>query len=216
MTDELSKRETQLLPGGVSVEGKPLTELWATPGLRWQGALISKIDGPLAHPRLRFTRTDRSWYDLDNLVYPVVSVLGCEECEPIWAEVRRDEPEGVLITDQAPPPPPSNDVRSFYLARPSSSSVRERPRPIELSDALPFGEDELLGMSLMFDSENVRVGELSFEGPVKSLVDDLGPLFGMQLISGRLLAKDYRVRELRISRGHAPSKIGVTVVLWFL
>jgi hypothetical protein len=73
------------------------------------------------------------------------------------------------------------------------------------------GDDELLGMALEFDDDDVAVGELSFDGPVKSLVDDLTPVFGQRLISGRWLAKDYRVRELRITRGQAPGVGGVTI-----
>jgi hypothetical protein len=86
----------------------------------------------------------------------------------------------------------------------------------ELVGARPFGSDEPLGMAIEFDDVGVAVGELSFEGPVKSLVDDLTPLFGERMISGRPMAKDYRVRELRITRGHVPRGSGVTVTLWRL
>jgi hypothetical protein len=57
---------------------------------------------------------------------------------------------------------------------------------------------------------------MSYDGPTKSCIDDLTPLFGESKISGRLLAKDWRVRELRISRGHRPDRTGVTVTLWQL
>jgi hypothetical protein len=86
----------------------------------------------------------------------------------------------------------------------------------ELVGAVPFGDDEPLGMAVQFDSADVPIGELSFEGPLKSLIDDLTPLFGERMISGRPMAKDYRVRELRITRGHRPSSSGATITLWML
>jgi hypothetical protein len=209
--------EAWLPDAGVFVASRPLTEIWATPGLRWRDALAAKIAGPLRHPYLTFTRKDRSWYDLDNLVYPVVAVSGCGACESIWARVERGSEEGVLIQEQPPPGPPvAADVLSIHLARPSDSSVTDRPPPPELAGVGTFGTDEPLGLALEFDNDDVPVGELSFDGPVKSLIDDLTPVFGQRLISGRLLAKDYRVRELRITRGHAPRRGGVTASVWFL
>lgn len=202
---------------GIFVAGKPLTEIWAAAGLRWRDALAAKIGGPLRNPHLVFTRKDRSWYDLDNLVYPVVSVSGRAACESVWARVGLGSEEGVLIREQPPPAPPAGaDVWSVHLARPSHSSVTNRPPPPELAGAGALGDDEALGLALEFDDEGVPVGELSFDGPAKSLIDDLTPVFGQRLISGRLLAKDHRVRELRITRGHAPGRGGVTASIWFL
>lgn len=156
-------------------------------------------------------------YDLDNLVYPVVAVSGCAHCASIWARVEVGTEEGVLIRDQAPPDPPANtEAFSRYIERPSNSSVRDRPPIPELVGVATFGGDELLGMALQFDSAGVALGELGYEGPVKSLIDDMTPLFGLRLISGRLLAKDDRVKELRITRGHNPGRSGVTVMLWYL
>jgi hypothetical protein len=202
---------------GVFVAGKPLTDIWAPSGLRWRDVLSAHIAGPLRNPRLAFSRTDRRDYDLDNLVYPVVAVAGCAPCESVSASVVRATPEGVLIAECPPPPPPTGGSSlSLYIASPSSSSIAGRPTVPELADAEEFGEDEPLGMALQFDRADVAVGELSFDGPIKSLVDDLTPLFGQRMISGRMYAKGYRVRELRITRGHAPEKSGVTVTLWYL
>ena len=55
---------------------------------------------------------------------------------------------------------------------------------------------------------------MSYEGPTKSLIDDLGPLLGFRSIQGRTVSADQRVRELRISRGHNPAGRGVLVSLW--
>jgi hypothetical protein len=214
----MAENEAWLPPEGIFVSGKPLTDIWSAPGLRWRDSLVARVRGPLRNPHLVFTRKDRSWYDLDNLTYPVVAVAGCAHCESVWARVEQGAPEGVLIRDQVPPSPPaaSGDVFACYIARPSNASTKDRPAVPELAGVAPFGVDENLGMALQFDGERVAVGELSYDGPIKSLVDDLTPLFGHRSISGRLLAKDYRVRELRITRGHAPSRAGVTVTLWDL
>lgn len=212
----MSGSEGWLPAEGIFVAGKPLTDIWAPSGLRWRETLAEHIRGPLRRPRLTFTRKDRSWYDLDNLVYPVVAVSGCAHCESIWALVQQGENEGVLIRDQAPPPPPAREAFSVHIARPSGMSVRDRPPVPELAGVAAFGGDEPLGMALQFDDDDVTVAELSYDGPIKSLVDDLTPLFGQRAISGRLLAKDYRVRELRITRGHAPGRAGATVNLWRL
>jgi hypothetical protein len=86
----------------------------------------------------------------------------------------------------------------------------------ELAGAGSFGHEEPLGVAVEFDAATVPVGELSFDGPLKSLVDDLTPLMGERMISGRALAKDYRVRELRVTRGHNMASNGVTVSVWML
>ena len=209
--------ERWLPGGGVFVTGKPLTDIWAPAGLRWRERLAAAMHGPLRNPYLRFVRNDRSKYDLDNLVYPVVAVSGCGACESIWAFVEQGDPEGVQIREAEPPTPPRADnAVSVYIARPSRNAVAHRPAVPELETVTAFGNDEPIGMALQFDAADVPVGELSFEGPIKSLVDDLTPLFGQRRIAGRLLAKDYRVRELRITRGYAPGQAGVTVTLWYL
>jgi len=213
----MSAGEAWLPEGGVFVTGKPLTDIWAPAGLRWRDQLAAHLHGPLRNPCLRFVRKDRSQYDLDNLVYPVVAVSGCGACESIWAFVEQGDPEGVHVREAVPPAPPQGDKTvSVYIARPSRSAVAHRPAVPELETIAAFGNDESIGMALQFDARDVPVGELSFEGPIKSLVDDLTPLFGQRMIAGRLLAKDYRVRELRITRGCAPGLAGVTVTLWYL
>ena len=94
--------------------------------------------------------------------------------------------------------------------------MRDRPSVAELAGIEPYGDTEPIGLALEFDAADVTVGNLSYDGPIKSCVDHLTPLFGETMISGRMLAKDYRVRELRITRGHAPQRAGVDVTLWRL
>jgi hypothetical protein len=202
-------------PEGVFVAGKPLTDIWAAPGLAWRDRLTEHLTGPLRHPHLIFVRKDRAHYDLDNLVYPVVAVTGCSACASIWATVETGSEEGVLVRQAIPPSAPAGEgVRRVYLANPSHGSVANRPVPQELVGVTPVGDNEPLGLALAFDNPDVEVGEMSYDGPTKSLVDDLAPVFGWRVVRGRPEGKDDRVRELRITRGHAPGKSGVTVSVW--
>jgi hypothetical protein len=206
-----------LSPEGVFVPGKPLTDIWAGPGLAWRDRLAEHLTGQLRHPHLSFVRKDRSHYDLDNLVYPVVAVTGCSACASVWATVERGSDEGVLVRQSIPPPAPEGEgVVRLYLANPSHRSVANRAVPEELVGIEPIGDDEPLGLALAFDDPEVEVGEMSYEGPTKSLADDLAPLFGWRVGQGRSQAKDDRIRELRITRGRAPGRSGVMVSVWLL
>ena len=204
-------------PDGVFVPGKPLTDIWAAQGLAWRNRLTEHLTGPLRQPHLTFIRKDRSHYDLDNLVYPVVAVTGCSACDSIWATVERGDEEGVLVREAIPPSAPDGDqVRRVYLANPSHGSVANRPVPEELVGITPLGSDETLGLELAFDDPDVPVGEMSYDGPTKSLVDDLAPLFGWQMVRGRQEGRDDRVWELRITRGRSPGRTGVMFSVWLL
>lgn len=203
-------------PEGVFVAGKPMTDIWAAPGLRWMDTVRHAASGPLTHPHLLFTRRDRSWYDLDNLAYPVITALGISDCDTLWAEVKVAEPEGVLILDEEPPPLNPRAPAGTYISMPSSGSRADRPPPPELEHVNSVGADEPLCLTLEFDASDVPVAALSYDGPLKSLIDDLTPLFGTGLIAGRLLAKDHRVKDLRITRGLNPGSNGVRVRLWLL
>lgn len=144
---------------GVFVPGKPLTDIWAAPGLAWRDRLTEHLVGPLRHPYLSFVRKDRSHYDLDNLVYPVVAVTGCSACASIWPTVQRGSKEGVLVRQAVPPGAPSGEgVRHVYLANPSHGSLANRPVPEELVGVTPVGHDEPLGLALAFDDPDIEVG----------------------------------------------------------
>jgi hypothetical protein len=186
------------------------------PGLRWGDTLATQIGGPLRHPYLQFARKDRSWYDLDNLTYPVLAVLGTTACESVGATVEIGGGEGVFIRDQSPPKPPDQHLVMTYIARPNTASVADRQLPPELGGAEQVGGDDLLGLSLEFDAAHVAVGEMSYEGPVKSLIDDLAPFFGYRHGNGAPVAMDFRVKELRIARGHSPMRAGVRATIWSL
>ncbi len=201
----------------VFIEGKPLTDIWAPPGLRWRARLSEAIGRPLLHPYLRFVRNDRNPFDLDNLVYPVLAVSGCGACASIWATVSAGPTEGVWIDEAIPPPPPaSSSTVTVRIEQPSVASVADRQPPPELRHVKEVAPGSPLGLSLAFDAPEVAVGEMSWEGPTKSLIDDLGPLLGTRLYRGRSVSNDQRVKELRITRGHAPGGRGVVVTAWAL
>ncbi|MDA8045786.1 MAG: hypothetical protein M0Z30_11210 [Actinomycetota bacterium] len=204
---------TNLGPATIFVPGKPLTDIWAPPGLEWQRKLRSAAAGPLRNPYLRFVRNDRNHFDVDNLAYPVLAVAGCAACESVWVSVERGGAEGVWIKEQPPPPPPA-EAMSVRIEKPNTSSVPGREPPPEITEASVVAPGMLLGLSLEFDSDKVQVGELSFEGPTKSLIDDLGPLLGFRPYMGRTVSDDERVKELRITRGHFPGRTGVRIVIW--
>ena len=209
---------SELLPeGGIFVSGKPLTDIWGPPGLRWIDKLTVNLPDPLLHPFLVFTRNDKAHFDLDNLAHPVLHAAGTAQCESVWALLKTGGPEGVQVREAVPPLPPVGDgTISVHIAHPSTGSVVDRDPVPELSAVTVFGRDEPVGLALQFDSPDVAVGELSYEGPVKSLIDDLGPLLGHRELRGRMEANDERVRELRITRGHDPERAGVAVTLWRL
>lgn len=195
------------------VAGKPLTDIWAAPGLQWRSKLSCAIRAPLRNPHLRFVRNDRNHFDLDNLAYPVLAVAGCAACESLWATVERGTREGVWISEQVPPPPPTGSV-ALRIELPSVSSVATRIPPPDLLGVEVVAEGHNLGLTLAFDSAEVAVGELSYEGPTKSLIDDLGPLLGFRPYIGRVVSNDERVKELRITRGHRANGRGVEVSFW--
>ena len=197
----------------IFVPGKPLTDIWAAPGLRWKAQLAAAIPGALRHPRLRFVRNDHNHFDLDNLAYPALVVAGCAACESVWASVTQGAAEGVSITEELPPPPPASAV-SIRIENPNTASVATRPPPPELTAVEVVAPGRRLGLALEFDDADVAVGELSYEGPTKSLIDDLGPLLGVRPYRGRLVSDDERIKELRITRGHRPGGRGVRVALW--
>lgn len=155
----------------IFVPGKPLTDIWAAPGLRWSAQLAAAIPGALRHPRLRFVRNDHNHFDLDNLAYPVLAVAGCAACESVWASITQGATEGVSITEEVPPSPPASSV-AIRIERPNTASIADRPPPSELTAVEVVAPGRRLGLSLEFDAADVAVGELSYEGPTKSLIDD--------------------------------------------
>jgi hypothetical protein len=183
--------------------------------MAWRTRLEAAIHGPLPNPHLVFVRNDLHHFDLDNLAYPVVAVLGCDSCESVWASVGAGPIEGVTISDEVPPAPPSYPTAvSVRIESPSTASVPNRPMLPELVASHVVGDGGPVGLALEFDAEGIAVGEMSYVGPTKSLIDDLSPLLGARRWRGRTVSADDSVKELRITRGHRPAGRGVLVTVW--
>lgn len=198
----------------IFVAGKPLTDIWASPGLRWQRLLAVALPNPLRRPHLCFVRNDHHHFDLENLVYPVLAGSGSLDCDSIWASVDTGPAEGVWITEAIPPSPPAAVTTvTVRIEQPSAGSVAGRVVPPELADAEVVAPGRTVGMALAFDSSEALLA--GYEGAVKSLVDDLRPLLGeVPYMSRRMVSDDERVKELRITRGHRLGGHGVVITLW--
>jgi hypothetical protein len=199
---------------GLFVPGRPAV-WWGAGESAWKAKLRRAITVPVAHPHLVFTvssfKRGGSYFDLENPAKPVLDIAA-PQAETVWASMQLGTHEGVEIEDCLPPQPTRCDL-STYIAVPAVQSSTARPTPPELAAfTMPLGDDEPLGLALAFDSAETAVAILDFTGPIKALIDDLQPLLGSYPQKGR----DYRIRELRITRGHRPGAEGVTIQLWFL
>jgi hypothetical protein len=181
--------------------------------IEWQAAIREACPVSLSHPHLQFVVSSwlrrGNYFDLENLSEPVLDVIG-KHATTVWASVSLSSSVGVYISEEIPPTQPSL-VPEIYIATPPATSVRTTLLP-QLMDREMIGVDEWLGISLAFDSSTVSVGDFSLSGPVKTLPDHLGPLLGTYYRG----ARDYRIRELRITTGHRNNTSGVTIGLWFL
>jgi hypothetical protein len=180
----------------------------------WKATVRASGITGLTRPHLRFvvaslTRGGRP-FDLDNLCSPVLGIVAPGPVESVWATVEVGEPEGVWVSEEAPPSPPADAEVRLVIARPPvGSKRRDEPLP-ELRDAAPLGVGEPLGLHLAFHDPAARVGDFGFTGPVKPLIDALAPLFGGTLHAPH----DHRVRDLRVVRGR-PGQV-VEAVCWRL
>lgn len=71
-------------PEGVVVSGQPLADIWASPGPTGHDRLAAHLTFPVVHPRLTSARIDRSHFDLDDLIYPVLAATRCDARESVW------------------------------------------------------------------------------------------------------------------------------------
>jgi hypothetical protein len=83
----------------------------------------------------------------------------------------------------------------------------------ELAHAQELHDHEDIGVSLKFNSPDIPIRRGWF-GPTEAVIDDLTPLLGTH--TRRNLIADHRIRDLRISRGHAPTEHGVAVDVWYV
>jgi hypothetical protein len=179
----------------------------------WKKVLTQALLGMWRHPRLEFRVA--AWqrgfqhFDLDNLYKPVLDLVGSNAAS-VWRRIALGEPAGVHLWEERPPSPPTPLLRVELPNPPTRSLRREHALP-ELVGVSAIEGDALLGVSLAFHSPTVRVGDFGFDGPVKALLEAMGPVFGTY----REGPRDYRLGDLRIERGGVqPDRGGVNVAIW--
>jgi hypothetical protein len=196
----------------VFVQGEPAV-LWGSNERGWREAVRAAGISGLKTVALEFVvsawRRFGNTFDLDNLVDPVLDVVGARgELESVWATVAVGATPGVRITEAAPPQPPADAV-TFVIARPPRKSVRALTALPELTEAIVLGTDGPLGCHLALGP---AAGPLlfGFEGPIKPTIDALWPVLGG--VSTR--PADHRIRDLRVRLD--PSCVGAVVSIWLL
>lgn len=181
----------------------------------WTELVRQACPQKLRHPYLGFTvasfRRGGNFFDIDN---PAKLALDCvaQTPESIWVKMNEGTRPGLEFGEQEPPVPAKVEV-SIYIALPRRRSVKPLVPMSEVAALSQLGlMDEPLGLHLAFDSETEDIGRFDFEGPIKPLIDGLGPILG-NAVQG---PADYRIHDLRITKGHNPARSGVTVSAWRL
>lgn len=196
------------------IEGEPQT-LLSTREKMWRAAVLnSHIQ---AGPELRLRFVVSAWkrrghsFDLDNLVSPVLDVIGCEvqSRKSVWATVELGQPSGVEVTSASPPLPPADSLK-FSFANPPLRSVRVAEPLIELLGVQLLGEGDAPCACEIRVGGNTPGLAFGFEGPIKPTIDALWPLLG----GTHTRPADHRIRDLRVMQ--APEISGVQVALWLL
>lgn len=117
-------------------------------------------------------------FDLDNLVVPVLAVVGAPgaQLRSVWATVEVGTEPGLFIDEDAPPGPPTAATKIVVGDVPRRSvrtgAVLRRPAGVpSLPGDGPVGCELPLGVT----AGPVRFG---FEGPVKPTIDARWPVLG--------------------------------------
>lgn len=164
----------------------------------------------LSAPRLRFVVD--AWlrggnrFDLDNLVDPVLKVVGAGRLTSLWAVVELGSEPGVEISEGPPPPAPSTAM-CIRLSSVPTRSDKANPAFAELEAVEALVGNEALGCRIALGADTAGI-VFGFNGPVKPTIDGLWPLLGGTL--GR--PADHRIRDLRIELD--PDLRGAEVSLW--
>jgi len=196
------------------IEGEPPT--FRSPNEQaWQSAIRRVCPDSLKNPCLKFTvkswLRNSNYFDLDNISKPVLDVVG-KEATSIWVAVDIGEPAGVVINDEIPPLLPELCEGPIHIANPPVQSRRQSDPLSELEGRKIIGSTEPLGLIIAVDSDEVQIANFDFNGPIKPLIDKLGPLLG----TDHQGVADHRIHEIRISKGHLFGGKGVSIGLWFL
>lgn len=220
MGSRVSVEEKQRGGGGgitdsIFVDGEPVLS-GGRGQEEWQAKIRHRITGAVTHPSLTFVvsgiRRRGQPFDLDNLVHPALMVFD-DPIDSVSARMYVGNRSGLLIESVLPEPPPDEHLRSMYVASHSDASVRGRLGIPEIIDDPVFDEHEGVGLSLAFDRGDIPIRGGWF-GPTEAVIDDLAPWLGRY--TSRQLIADYRIRDLRITRGKSPDAAGVRITIWYV
>jgi len=179
----------------------------------WKAAVKAAGLADLANPALHFTVASfhrmGHRFDIDNLAKPVLECVA-GQATTVWVTTRIGNEPGVRVMDEAPPPSPQ-DVTTIVIESPRSRSVRPLV-PMEAFIGLtPLGEpDQPIAIELAFAADSTAISDFGFTGPIKPLIDGMGTVLGPAPQG----PADYRIRDLRVTKGNDPLKTGVTVKIW--
>jgi hypothetical protein len=122
-----------------------------------------------------------------------------------------DERAGVQLVHELPPEPAPEIVQlELDVARPPDVSVRGTVIP-ELEGCPELVAAPWLGLDLCFGPQ-VEIAEFGFYGPIKPLIDAMGPIFGRDHRGG---PADHRLHDLRILYVRRTDG-GVGVRFWYV
>lgn len=201
--------------GSVFVGGEPV--LSASRGqAEWQEAVRNLCPNKPHSPYLTFVvsslRRRGHPFDLDNLVHPVLMVWD-DPIDQVSARLHVGENPGLLIEDRPLDPTPEDCLHQIYLPVHSMESIRGRPEIPEIAEHSLADVHEGVGIRLDFDRSDIPIRK-AWYGPIEAVIDDLVPWLGVY--TSRELIADHRMRDLRITRGNAPSQNGVHISFWYV
>jgi len=197
-----------------TIDGEPA--LFLTPREKsWRGlvsaaGLKTGNHLALAFRVLSFRRAGNP-FDIDNLAKPVLDELAARP-ETIWVRVTESHPAWLTISAEVAPAAPETAL-SVSVASPRARSAKPVVEMPELQGLSLIGlGTEPLGLEIRFDSPDVPIWNFGFDGPIKPFIDGMGPLLG----PARQGPADYRIKDLRLSRGARPDRRGAQIRMWLL
>jgi hypothetical protein len=149
------------------------------------------------------------YFDMESLGYVVLAAWRHDLAAPrlvkvadyyrprsVWLTMTMTDSPGVEIAHEAPPQPAGEAVAvDLVIRKPPTLSARGTVIP-ELTRYAELSASPWLGLDLTFGQE-VDIGEFGFSGPIKPLIDAMGPVLGRDRRGG---PADHRLHDLRIRR----------------
>jgi len=184
--------------GVVFVSGEPALLLTSRESA-WREAVRTSGATNLLRPHLQFVvsgwRRGGNLFDLDNLVDPVLAVVGAPAARrrSVWATVSVGADPGVTIGEADAPDPPDEAITITLAALPRRS-VRTDLTLAELQGASPLAGEGPVGCEMVLGTAAGPI-TFGFEGPIKPTIDALWPVLG----GGPHRPHDHRIHDLRVN-----------------